>query len=191
MICVFWSLLVVLARCCLVAVVWSRPGVLPKAFAVSEALALLSTVYAVLRGRVDKSAVGCLLPVLHGTPLLFDLSQPSGSGMAAGFFLLLCPVQWVIRARMGFSCTVGVPVFVTLLERWPYCWVRHPLAAVEILCSACVATYAGGSYNHAVGVCAVFAALCCVEIEERFLFTLSQYRTYAARVRFQFLPGVW
>lgn len=190
-----WFVLVVLFRCQVavqfLAVARSTGDVIPWAFGLSELLAIGTTVYAATRGRLDLSWQGMCLPLLHLVVLLFDLAAPGGPSWAAGLYLMLVPVQLLLRLRMGRCCTVAAPCFVALLERWPYSWIRHPLALCELALAFLVCVRYVSPLNVGVFVLVVAANVLCVLIEERFLKTFEAYRLYQARVPYRYVPGVF
>lgn len=188
---VLWSVAFVCFRGWRVAGMFATGAALPICFGVSESLALLVTVYALCFGRVDRSPWGLLVPVLHMTAVLFDFSQPSGPMWALGLYLSFCPLQWLLRLRMGLRCTVGVPVWVSLLDGWPYSVIRHPLAALEMLLCTLAAIWGGGAYNYLILTVHLACCVGCVLIEEKFLRNVPTYASYCERVQWRCCPGVW
>jgi protein-S-isoprenylcysteine O-methyltransferase Ste14 len=191
MISLTWSFTIVMLRFWLVLEVFERPGPLPLFFAVSESISLMTTVYALYRGKADVSFVGMLTPALYLTPLLFDLSAPTGPEWAAGFYIFLAPFQWFLRLRLGVRCTVSAPVFLSIVDRWPYSVIRHPMGCTEVLLCLCVALRFPCQWNSVVFALVAISAAACVLIEERFLCHELMYREYCTRVRWRLLPGVW
>jgi protein-S-isoprenylcysteine O-methyltransferase Ste14 len=186
------SVVVVIVRAWRVGAIIAAGGFVPWAFGISEAIALVTTCYALVYGRVDASVAGLLVPVLHLSALLYDVSSPRlGPEWAAGFYLPLVFLQMLLRLRMGWSCTVGVPVFVNLLQRWPYSMIRHPLAVLEITLGWLVYMWVPSSWNLLAFALHCWSCQLIVIIEERFLMTHDGYQQYAARVRWRMLPGIW
>jgi protein-S-isoprenylcysteine O-methyltransferase Ste14 len=186
-----WAMSVVFIRLGLVVNAFMRPGWLPIVFGASEFLALCTTIYAIGFGRVDFSVAGMLIPFLYAAPLLFDLSNPSGPGWAAGFYLLLAPIQWAVRLRLGLRCTVAAPVLISVVDGFPYCFIRHPLGALEMLMCTFIAAWVWSPYNAAVWIVVMVSSIVCMLIEEQFLSSESSYLQYTARVRWRCIPGVW
>jgi len=166
-------------------------SVVPLCAALSEAVAIVATVYAFTWGRPDYSAVGLLLPFLHLPVLLLDLRGPLEVNAAMGLYLMLWPLQLALRVRMGLCCTVAVPCFVKLLDGFPYSKIRHPLALLELMIVSALAVSYASPWNVFALVLAIAANICCVLIEERFLRSEPQYLAYCERVKWRFAPGVW
>lgn len=190
MIALFWSLAVVGFRLYLVIPFLMRSP-LSLVFGVSELISLAGTVVVLRLGRRDLSATGLLLPMLH-LPCLLFLPDDRAPGLAAGFFLVFAFGCCVLRLWMGIRCTVGVPVFYSLLSRGPYALVRHPLSACELLTHISFAVCFWSVRNAAVLGAVVFCGAACVAIEERFLKCCAPaYLVYCGRVRWRWCPGVW
>jgi len=190
MIALFTSWFFVALRLGLIARLIAAHNIVACIFAASELLALSTTVYSLKRGRVDYSVSGALAPLLYVTPLLFDLSAHYGPPAALAAYLMLCPVQWLIRLRLGVRCTVGAPVYTSLCSSWPYSVVRHPLAATEIALCTSLAFWLSTPWNFFAWALTVAAGILAVLIEERFLKS-TEYTTYCKHVPFRFIPGVW
>ncbi len=186
-----WALVVVVLRLALVVNVLLRPGWLPIFFGTSEFLALCTTVYALSFGIVDLSLAGMVVPFLYATPLLFDVSSPNGPEWAAGIYLLLAPIQWVLRLRLGVRCTVSAPVLISIVDRFPYSFIRHPLGGLEIVLCSFIALWGWSPYNAFVWMAVVGSAVGCMLLEEKFLINEPSYREYCTRVRWRLIPGAW
>lgn len=191
MIAFIWSAAVITFRAVMVERFLSAGGPLPIALAISESIALFTTAYATVFGKVDRSWQGLFLPVLHLPVLLFDVAEPAGPDWACGLYLLLVPFQMLLRLRMGLCCTVAVPCFVKLLDGFPYSRVRHPLAVLEMALAALVTIWLGSPWNVGVFALVLVCNVGCVLIEERFLKTQPSYLDYCRRVPFRYVPGVW
>lgn len=191
MISYIWIVCVMIFRGWMIQRFLVTGDLLPTVFAISESLALASTAYAAIRGKVDSSIQGLLLPVLHLPVLLFDTSAPAGPDWACGFYLLLVPFQILLRLRMGLCCTVAVPCFVRLLDRFPYSHVRHPLAALELVLAFFVAIWLLTPWNIVVFIVAAVCNVICIRIEERFLMSQESYRDYVLRVPWRYVPKLY
>lgn len=155
----------------------------------SEGFAIMSTLRGLARETVETESRGVLVPLCYCTPLLFH-----GEGAPAIFPLMLFVVAGVgqlgIRLYMGWHVTVGVPMFRYTLTRGPYAFVRHPLAAVEILLSVAFVGTFPGTWNAVVSLLVVVSSVLATRLEERFLVQFPSYLEYREKVSYSFVPGL-
>lgn len=111
-----------------------------------------------------------VVPVLPGVVL----------GMVAS-----CVVVWAL-VSLGTRYTVGGVRLVSVVDRGPYAFVRHPQQGARLLVVA--GAYLGG-LPGVVAVLAAVASVMVVVCEESFLRRDAAYREYAARVPWRLLPG--
>lgn len=155
----------------------------------SELSALLLTVRGLYVGKVDKSSVGLFLPFLYILPLLYrQTSYPGGLAPLLG---ILSFVQLVMRIVMLDRVSVGVAVYVRLLSSFPYSLIRHPLALVELLQVSSFLLVFPTTWNLIAGSLVLPAVVLSVFMEEKFLLTVPEYRSYSQRVRYRFIPGIF
>jgi protein-S-isoprenylcysteine O-methyltransferase Ste14 len=108
-------------------------------------------------------------------------------------FLIACGLMaWVFAANPFGASTIALVPDQVLTDGGPYRWVRHPMYSVAILLFLAMGL-ALGSLWALVPTLAVLPVLMLRTIdEERLLFDgLSGYRSYAQRVRWRFMPGLW
>lgn len=103
---------------------------------------------------------------------------------AAGLLVVLCALFHLSRS-FGLA-----PANRGLVDRGPYRWIRHPMYAGELLCFLGFALANPTVWNEAL----LFALLVGLPLralaEERLLLNDGQYRAYADRVPWRFLPAV-
>jgi protein-S-isoprenylcysteine O-methyltransferase Ste14 len=192
-----WSLFWVLARVALLLSIFQQASGIIYVFCVSEFLAIATTTYALIRGRVDLSWRGAAVPALYCVPLLFSFQAPlypdyvQPNQIFGAFYLLFAPVQWLVRIRLGFRCTIAAPVFLSLCDRFPYSIIRHPLAGLEILLCWFLVMWWPTPWNWCVFALVLVTGSAAVLAEEKFLAREQCYRDYCGRVKFRFIPGLW
>jgi protein-S-isoprenylcysteine O-methyltransferase Ste14 len=153
----------------------------------SSVWVLVTTALAWCIGKPDVSWRGvvvglCYLPVL--------LLRPAGSGFAA-LLVLLFWCQVCLRFQLLHRCTITGPVFVSVVRRGPYAVVRHPLTLLE-LCTALVVVLACPTFwNWSVLFLVVLCKILMTLLEEQFLMMFYDYRSYASRVRWRWVPLLW
>lgn len=164
----------------------SVPSVL---FGISELSAVVLTVRALWIGKIDNSNSGILVPLLYCVPLM--LRQDESPTVFAWPFACAAFIQLKLRALMLGRLTIGVPVFVKLLDYGPWSYLRHPLCLVEFaLASLFILTFPT-QWNCLAALVVLPGIIASVPLEERFLFTVPEYQEYARRVRWRLLPGVY
>ncbi|HSS96400.1 MAG TPA: hypothetical protein VLK33_05200 [Terriglobales bacterium] len=157
-------------------------------FALSEGLVIGFTVWAVIRGRLDNSFRGALVPLFYCVPLLF-----SGRGTPTLWAGALFPAALlVLGARLDLleRVTIGAPSLLAIKTDGLYRLCRHPIAATEMVMAALWPLAFPGWRNAAVAVACFVSIYSAAVIEENFLFGVSaEYRRYYMRVRSRFLPN--
>lgn len=164
----------------------SLPSVL---FGTSELASIALTIRALMIGRVDASNAGLAVPLLYCLPLLM---RQAGTPTDFAFpFAVAAFTQIGFRTLMMGRITVGVPVFVKLLDKGPWSLIRHPLCLVEIVQVQLFALTFPTAWNIHCLYVILPGMVATVLFEERFLLTLPEYQEYARRVRWRLLPGVF
>lgn len=83
-----------------------------------------------------------------------------------------------------------LPAVRVVRSRGPYALVRHPVYALYLLADAALLSLQFSAWNLAVAVSGAATFVVRATREERLLMADPDYRAYAARVRWRFLPGV-
>ncbi len=184
------SLALVLFRVHLSALLIASGSVSGVLLGVLGVVVCATTVWAWSRGRPDLTWSGLGVGLLYLVALAFDADGQRVALVAPIFWVLLaakCWVRWCVRR----SCTVTGPVFVNVVERGPYAWLRHPMCAIDSLAAVAFVCEFPSVWNLAVLGLVLLANIAITLFEERFLMREAAYRRYALRVRWRLLPGVW
>lgn len=164
----------------------SVPSVL---FGMSELASIALTLRALMIGRVDASNTGLAVPLLYCLPLL--MRQAETPTLFAFPFAVAAFMQIGLRTLMLGRITIGVPVFVKLLDKGPWSYLRHPLCLVEIAQITLFALTFPTLWNLGCLVVILPGMVATVLLEERFLLTVPEYQEYTCRVRWRLLPGIF
>lgn len=125
-----------------------------------------------------------------GIFLIAGMGNPSPASFV--FFVVAELLSVWALVCLGRRFSVAGAAWVSLCDKGPYRWVRHPqlLARCIFVCSAFVGTdpTAGNVFRLLVAVLLTGSA---VLHEEAFLALRREYRDYAERVRWRLLPGWW
>jgi len=179
---------VVLIRAWLVLLFFQRTSGAAWLMGFSEVFALLSTIRGLVRENLETRWSGVLTPLCYCTPMLFH-AVPVEQAVPA-FVLVLVAIlvlQFYLRFYMGWSVTVGAPMYVKLLKSGPYTLIRHPLSTLEITMVAVYALAFPDCWNLVIGAISVSTVALSIKLEERYLMQFESYRIYARNV-----PGaIW
>jgi len=139
------------------------------------------------------------LPIIAGVDVFRWHALPRPGLTVSGFGLILFAVGWAIKNLALRANAFAIAVVRVQTERahivadsGPYSVVRHPFYAADplILVGLCL-----WLESYVAALCAaVPIALMVIRLlqEERFLRRgLPGYTTYAERVRFRLIPGIW
>ena len=137
------------------------------------------------------------IPLLAGLDRRFDWSAMGLAGHAAGIVLFLpgfALFSWSMVANAHFSTVVriGQEGQHAVCDRGPYAHVRHPGYVGAVLQSLGVPLILGSWWALPAGAAAALLLVVRTALEDRALRQdLAGYRTYAERVRYRLVPGVW
>ncbi|HEY2713735.1 MAG TPA: hypothetical protein VGI60_14570 [Chthoniobacterales bacterium] len=186
-----WSLLFVGARIGLVVAMARVGTVVGGMFAVSEALSLAFTVRGLWRGVLCGGPLSFLVPVFYVMPLCLRPVAGHVVPVLAGCLLALaCVGQVALRLYLWHFVSVGVPVYQGVVSSGPYRFVKHPLAACELVIVASFVCCYPTWWNVGVGCLAIAAGVCAALFEEAFLRCFSDYRSYSDQVPDRFFYGI-
>lgn len=186
-----WSIGFITARVLLVCRLIASGSWVGVGLGLSEAWAVASSLRGMLAGRFDASWSGLLVPVCYLGSVLFVAQGAALFAGASVVFGVLLAVKVLVRCWLGWCCTVAAPSFLWLVSSGPYALIRHPLALVELLVSVAFFCCHASSWNAAVLGLRLVLGVLCIWCEERFLFGCPGYESYAARVRWRWVPGLW
>jgi protein-S-isoprenylcysteine O-methyltransferase Ste14 len=156
-------------------------------FGASELLAVLFTFSASRRSRFDQSKVSRMVPLMYCLPLLLS-ATPSRLPHVEPWLIFLMFGQVILRTYMWSAVTVGIPNYTVLKANGPYRFLRHPLAATEMGIVILFALRFASVWNVMIAIIAVLCFRWAAVREETFLLGFPEYRAYAGRVRWRFLP---
>jgi hypothetical protein len=108
----------------------------------------------------------------------------------AGLFVALAFQAWCFL-HLGLGYSVGPPSFLSLSQRGPFGWVRHPMAVSGVVMRLLICVGNPSLQNWMCWCIFGGAAVVSVRAEESFLCTVEAWRKYAVRVRWRLVPGVW
>jgi protein-S-isoprenylcysteine O-methyltransferase Ste14 len=157
---------------------------------VSALIAIGTTAVAWIEGKPDLSWSGIGVGCLHLVPLMFVVGSTHWTVVAPLFWLLFAVQCWV-RVVLGRRCTVTGPVYVSVVSRAPYSWVRHPMTFIELLMTFVFGLEFPSEWNFFVVVASLVAKVVLVLWEERFLREQPEWCRYASWVRYRWVPGIW
>lgn len=137
----------------------------------------------------DYSLIGLWVPFCYAAGIFVISGQKVQTSMfATSLFVLaeLLSVWALLCLRERFSVAGGA--WVSLCERGPYRFIRHPQLAARVLFVVACTLSAGDPAGFVVGTLLTVSV---VLVEERHLSLQGEYRQYAQRVRYRLLPGVF
>lgn len=141
--------------------------------------------------KVDKRVVGLLLPAVYLTGAVMVCSP----GESSNFLIVGLLAVWVVRMWalfwMGFCYSVGTAAWIRLADKGPFAWVRHPMAATGIAARLIFCLANPEPWNWWVLGVMVVAEWASVVLEESFLKQFVEWRYYAVRVPWRFVPRVF
>jgi protein-S-isoprenylcysteine O-methyltransferase Ste14 len=192
-----WAFLVLFNGCGLAIGLWLRridPGLLvermrsplaadqrPRDRAIMAAISLVSAAWLVFMGIDERLG-------WSDAPLWV---QAIGAALIAAAF---CGFASVLRANSFAAITVRVQGErgQTVISTGPYAVVRHPMYAWALLLMIGVPLLLGSFWGLA-GLALFFPLLVARTLGEEVVLmaSLPGYRSYAAKVRFRLLPGLW
>jgi protein-S-isoprenylcysteine O-methyltransferase Ste14 len=119
-----------------------------------------------------------------------EASDPrlASAALAGRLAVLLLADLTLLSLGRSFSI---LPAVRAVHSRWAYALVRHPVYALYVLADACFVALHLSAWNLTVAASAVATFVIRACREERLMKSESQYRDYAARVRWRFLPGIY
>jgi protein-S-isoprenylcysteine O-methyltransferase Ste14 len=174
-----------------IALQFIQAGGAGVAFGLLEAAALgFATRNLVVAKFRDYSLTGSLVPILYVAGLIV---VPRGLQVTVpGALLVLASVglsTWAL-VHLNARFTVGGSSWVSLVDRGPYAWIRHPQQAARLLMIGAILTGATeGEQIFRLAAAGIFAVLV-VCIEEQAIVAIGDYADYRERVRWAFVPGV-
>lgn len=89
---------------------------------------------------------------------------------------------------LGVRFSVAGSAWVSLCEKGPYRWVRHPQLLAR--CLFIVACTVPVGHWVSLGM-ALLMTVSVVLVEEQFLMTQDEYQDYSGRTRYRLIPGVF
>lgn len=184
------SLLLMALRLLLVAGALASGTVSGVLLGISGLVVCITTAAAWLRGRPDWSVGGIVVGLSYLAVLSLRCDVDQVAAWLPVFWLVFALQCWV-RWWLWTSCTVTGPVFVAVVDRGPYRWIRHPMNLVDFLLAGVVALQFP-CWHNALAVAIVAAAkFGTIATEEKFLLQYQVYREYSSAVRWRVFPGVW
>jgi len=178
-----------LARLAVVVHLCSLGQPVSYALALLGAIALLTTVLAWRAGVPCLTWRGSLVGVSY---LAMGLMQSTGlSGSLLLLFWLFFALQLLCKFRLAHRSTVTAPVFVSLVDRFPFSVVRHPMTLAEWSMAACVMLGDLTLWNLCAFALISALDFLAIRYEERFLSGWAPYRDYMCRTPFRAFPGLW
>lgn len=163
------------------------------ALAIVESSAMgLGIVNAIVARRRDDRAIGLLVPAAYFAGALL-LPEPGWRMPIERWILFVAAVglsTWGLAA-LGIRFSIAGSTWVSLCDRGPFAVIRHPQLAARLLivCSVAMSGVDWQATAALVGCVAMTFAV--IDLEESMLRELLAWRTYAGRVRYRVLPGVW
>jgi protein-S-isoprenylcysteine O-methyltransferase Ste14 len=147
---------------------------------------------AVVARRRDGRVVGLLVPLAYAVGIVL-LPEPGGRMANERWLLFFVAVglsTWGLLA-LGHRFSIAGSTWVSLCDRGPYAFVRHPQLAARLLIVSSIAM--SGVDWEAMAALVMCAALTfgVMEAEESLLRSFGAWRQYSNRVRYCVLPGVW
>lgn len=163
------------------------------ALAIIESMSIgLGVVNAVVARRRDYRAIGLLVPLAYVAGVVL-LPEPGCRMPAERWLLFIGAVglsTWGLVA-LGLRFSIAGSTWVSLCEKGPYAFIRHPQLAARLLIIGSVATSGVDWYATAALVTCVALTFGVMDLEESMLRDATSWRRYAMRVRYRVLPGVW
>lgn len=159
-------------------------------FAVSEGLILIGTIICMRLGEVDKSVTGYIVPLAFCLPLTLNTRVPSVDTYGP-YLLAALLLQVALRLFMGTTCTASVPVYRRVISSGPFAIIRHPLSLLESVIIVLMAATFPSPRNTKIAIVTIAMFAVGVLAEEKHLYKQNEYRTYAQRVRWRWVPGIW
>jgi len=165
---------------------WEQPTILAWLAAFHNAI--LAALYARRKPASSHDQRGLWLGILAA---VLPLAAPYPTEMPLPFLIIgLLGYGLVIWSLLFLGSSFGIaPADRGLVTRGPYGFVRHPMYLGELILRAALVV----SASRPLLAGALLVALIAIQIiralrEERIINT---YATYASRVRYRLIPGVW
>jgi protein-S-isoprenylcysteine O-methyltransferase Ste14 len=110
--------------------------------------------------------------------------------IARGMMLVTLVLSMICMLNLGRSFGILIAAR-TIKTGGPYAIVRHPIYATDISLRVAFILQNHSAYNITIAVVSIMAYVYRAILEERFLSQFPEYRDYAQRVRYRFIPGVF
>jgi protein-S-isoprenylcysteine O-methyltransferase Ste14 len=147
---------------------------------------------AVVARRRDYRAIGLLVPLAYAAGVVL-LPAPGWRMASERWFLFIAAVglsTWGLVA-LGLRFSIAGSTWISLCEKGPYAFVRHPQLAARLVIVGSVAMSGVDWSATAALVSCVALTFGVIDLEESMLRDAMSWRRYAERVRYRVLPGVW
>lgn len=185
----FWGLLALYRMVQVVGMMGSGSVVGWLLFVPELAALTLGVVNGVVAKDRDYRLKGLWVPFCYAAGIFVI----SGHGLAASplalavFFLAEAVSVWALFC-LGARFSVAGSAWVSLCDRGPYRWIRHPQLLARCLFIVACTVPVGDWFGLALGLAMTVSV---VLVEEDYLMRIPQYLGYTVRVPYRLLPGVF
>lgn len=176
------------------AAVLDSPDAVPLLLLTSELLNIVCLLGARFSRAVDRSPWAAGLTLIGAFYFLVVELSPDGTPLAPalGEVVQLSGLGLQIAAKLFLGRSFGLlPANRGVVTRGPYRLVRHPMYLGYFLGHLGFLLGRFSWWNLGVYTALYTVQLLRIREEERFLAADPEFRAYAERVRYRFIPGVW
>ncbi len=192
--CLWWlgTVLMIVVRVFLLAVLWREDNVVSLIVFFVELIALtLGVMNLIVSKDRDYSFGGLYVSAAYASGVaLFPRGLEIHWISAFGSLLGIALSTWALL-YLGWRFTVGGTSWVSLCDRGPYRYIRHPQLAARLLILASLLPSLQTEIQHLHVAAAFLITVTVIEIEEMALRRKSEYRAYVRRVPYTILPRVF
>ncbi len=152
-----------------------------------ELVALAAGAVNVVRARQWDVSIGSWAVLAHYASAFLVIPEATSSWPLVPLSVL----RLVCIVYMGSACTIGGINWVGLVDRGPYAVVRHPLSAVTVASRLAMLAVWPSVWNLSAVTFHCVWSVVDIYFEERWLAAREEWRSYAMRVPWRWVPHVW